>query len=69
MAGTTRSAAELLSDLAVRKASSVELTQSYLDQIARHDGKIKAFLLVDPAAALVPPRRSRRSLRAGQGNR
>src|SRR3954452_11244196 len=47
-----RSAAELLSDLEGRKVSSVELTRSYLDQIQKHDGRIRAFLLVDPDAAL-----------------
>ena len=46
------SAAELLRDLHARKLSSLELTRSYLDQIVNQDGKIKAFLLVDPDAAL-----------------
>src|SRR5437764_9201325 len=49
----TPSAADLLRDLESRKISSVELTRAYLDQIQQHDGKIKAFLLVDPDAALV----------------
>jgi aspartyl-tRNA(Asn)/glutamyl-tRNA(Gln) amidotransferase subunit A len=48
----SRSAAELISDLGARKVSSVELTRAYLEQIRAHDGKIKAFLLVDPDAAL-----------------
>src|SRR5688572_11156240 len=47
-----RSAAELLSDLEARKVSSVELTRGYLHQIQRHDGQVKAFLLVEPEAAL-----------------
>jgi aspartyl-tRNA(Asn)/glutamyl-tRNA(Gln) amidotransferase subunit A len=47
-----RPAVELLRDLAARKVSSVELTRAYLDQIKQHDGKIKAFLLVEPDAAL-----------------
>src|SRR6476620_7036549 len=47
-----RSAIELVCDLESRKVSSVELTQAYLDQIQKHDGKVKAFLLVDPDAAL-----------------
>src|SRR3954471_587308 len=46
------SASGLLRDLESRKISSVELTQAYLDQIQKHDAKIKAFLLVDPDAAL-----------------
>src|SRR5687768_14188730 len=45
-------ATELLRDLEARKVSSVELTRAYLDQIKQHDDKIKAFLLVDPDAAL-----------------
>src|SRR4051812_6898837 len=47
-----RTAAELLRDLDSRKVSSAELTRAYLDQIQKHDSKIKAFLLVDPDAAL-----------------
>src|SRR5690348_5484376 len=47
-----RSAVELLQDLESRKVSSVELTRAYLDQIQKHDDKVKAFLLVDPDAAL-----------------
>src|SRR5215470_10684438 len=45
-------ATQLLRDLDSRQVSSVELTKRYLDQIAKHDSKIKAFLLVDPNAAL-----------------
>ena len=48
----SRTAADLLRDLAARKVSSVELTRAYLDQIAAHDGTIKAFLNVDPDRAL-----------------
>ena len=47
-----RSATALLTDLESRKLSSVELTRAYLDQIQKHDGKVKAFLLVDVDAAL-----------------
>jgi aspartyl-tRNA(Asn)/glutamyl-tRNA(Gln) amidotransferase subunit A len=47
-----RPATDLLADLSAKKISSVELTQACLDQIAKHDGTIKAFLHVDPAAAL-----------------
>src|SRR5437773_7309008 len=52
MALTDRSAIELLRELEARKISSVELTKAYLDQIEKYDSKIRAFLLVDPAAAL-----------------
>src|SRR5262245_12271458 len=48
----TRSAADLLRDLESRRISSVELTRAYLDQIQKHDSKVKAFLLVNPDAAL-----------------
>jgi aspartyl-tRNA(Asn)/glutamyl-tRNA(Gln) amidotransferase subunit A len=48
----SRTAADLLRDLAARKVSSAELTKTYLDQVAAHDGKIKAFLHVDPDRAL-----------------
>src|SRR5262245_3120508 len=48
----SRSAAELLHDLESRKVSSAELTRAYLDQIQKHDSKVKAFLLVNPDAAL-----------------
>src|SRR5207253_5224932 len=47
-----RSAVDLLGDLEARKVSSAELTRAYLDQIQLHDSTIKAFLLVDPDAAL-----------------
>src|SRR6187455_3252647 len=46
------SATDLLRDLTARKLSSVELTQAYLDQIKQHDGKLKAFLLVDLDAVM-----------------
>src|SRR5262245_33675863 len=53
MSLTSRSAAGLLHDLESHNVSSAELTRAYLDQIQKHDGKVKAFLLVDPDAALV----------------
>src|SRR5262245_36017401 len=49
---TSSAVAELIADLSARKISSADLTKAYLDQISKYDGKIKAFLLVDPAAAL-----------------
>src|SRR6188768_3380967 len=52
MTWTHRSAAELLRDLEARKVSSTELTRAYLDQIQKYDTQVKAFLLVDPDAAL-----------------
>ena len=45
-------ATELLDELTSGRLRSVEVTQAFLDQIARHDGAVKAFLRVDPSAAL-----------------
>src|SRR5688572_17991946 len=47
-----RSAMELLGDLEARRVSSEELTKAYLGQIEREDGKVKAFLLVEPEKAI-----------------
>jgi aspartyl-tRNA(Asn)/glutamyl-tRNA(Gln) amidotransferase subunit A len=46
------SATELLAQLNAGQVSAVELAKAYLDQIARHDGQVKAFLRVDPPAVL-----------------
>ncbi|HEX3724736.1 MAG TPA: Asp-tRNA(Asn)/Glu-tRNA(Gln) amidotransferase subunit GatA [Pirellulales bacterium] len=46
------SAAELLAKLKQGDLTSVDLTQAYLDQIARHDPQVKAFLRVDAPRAL-----------------
>ncbi|MCE9546304.1 MAG: aspartyl/glutamyl-tRNA amidotransferase subunit A [Planctomycetia bacterium] len=58
------SATTLLSQMSDGKLSSVELVQEYLEQIERHDGRVKAFLRVDAARALkqaaaIDDRRSR----------
>jgi aspartyl-tRNA(Asn)/glutamyl-tRNA(Gln) amidotransferase subunit A len=45
-------ARELLSLLKAGQTTSVEITRAYLDQIERHDGRVGAFLRVDPQAAL-----------------
>jgi aspartyl-tRNA(Asn)/glutamyl-tRNA(Gln) amidotransferase subunit A len=45
-------ATELLAQLQSGKITSVELTRAHLDRIAECDGKVRAFLRVDPAAAL-----------------
>ena len=49
---TNQSATELVRQLAEGEITSVELTQTYLDRIERFDGRVRAFLRVDPAAAL-----------------
>jgi aspartyl-tRNA(Asn)/glutamyl-tRNA(Gln) amidotransferase subunit A len=38
--------------LANREISSVELTQHYLDRIARHNPRLNAYLSVDAASSL-----------------
>jgi aspartyl-tRNA(Asn)/glutamyl-tRNA(Gln) amidotransferase subunit A len=45
-------ATELLAQLNSGQTTSVALVQAYLDQIAAHDGRVKAFLRVDPPSAL-----------------
>ncbi|MEX0978753.1 MAG: amidase, partial [Pirellulales bacterium] len=45
-------ATELLAQLNAGQVTSVELTEAHLDQIKKHDGQVKAFLRVDPTAAL-----------------
>src|SRR5262245_61749469 len=52
MSLTDRTATELLAALNSRRISSAEVTQSFIDQIERVDGKVKAFLRCDHAAAL-----------------
>ena len=47
-----QSATRLLERLAAREVSSVELTTAFLDQIARHDTQVRAFLHVDREPAL-----------------
>ncbi len=47
-----RTAAELLADLNSKRVSSVEVTQAFIDQIEKHDGRVKAFLRYDAPAAL-----------------
>jgi aspartyl-tRNA(Asn)/glutamyl-tRNA(Gln) amidotransferase subunit A len=45
-------ATELLAQLHSGQTTSAELTQTFLDQIRRHDPQVKAFLRVDPERAL-----------------
>jgi aspartyl-tRNA(Asn)/glutamyl-tRNA(Gln) amidotransferase subunit A len=52
MALIDHTATELLEQLAAGRVSSIELTQAFLAQIEQHDASVKAFLRVDPAAAL-----------------
>ncbi len=52
MSLTSRPAVELLRDLEARQVSSVDLVNAYAERIRKHDGQIKAFLLLDIDAAL-----------------
>ncbi len=45
-------ATELLGRLQAGEVTSVELTRAFLDRIGQCDSKVKAFLRVDPPAAL-----------------
>ena len=47
-----RSLSELGDALARRDISSVELTQLYLERIARHNPELNAFITVDPERSL-----------------
>jgi aspartyl-tRNA(Asn)/glutamyl-tRNA(Gln) amidotransferase subunit A len=60
------SAAELVRQLAAGEITSTELTRSYLDRIERHDGRVKAFLRVDPPAALSRAEEIDRRRKAGK---
>jgi aspartyl-tRNA(Asn)/glutamyl-tRNA(Gln) amidotransferase subunit A len=52
MALTDLTATQLLIELHAGRVTSTEVTRAFLDRIERHDGVVKAFLRVDPAAAL-----------------
>ncbi len=60
------SATELVGKLVAGEIASTELTQACLDQIHRHDGAVKAFLRVDPAAALAQAEAIDRRRKAGK---
>ncbi|MGA2621042.1 MAG: Asp-tRNA(Asn)/Glu-tRNA(Gln) amidotransferase subunit GatA [Thermoguttaceae bacterium] len=49
---TDQSATELLAELRSGGVSSVELTRAFLERIAAHDGLVRAFIRVEPEAAL-----------------
>ncbi|MFZ1933876.1 MAG: Asp-tRNA(Asn)/Glu-tRNA(Gln) amidotransferase subunit GatA [Thermoguttaceae bacterium] len=63
---TNQTATELVRQLAEGEVTSVELTKSYLDRIERHDGRVKAFLRVNPAAALAQAEEIDRRRKAGK---
>ena len=47
-----------MADLTSGSITSVELTRAYLDQINRHDCRVRVFLRVDPDAASSERRKS-----------
>ena len=49
---TDLTATELLAELAAGRVTSVELTRAFLARIEQRDAQVRAFLRVDPAAAL-----------------
>lgn len=63
-----RSVAALSQALAAREISSVELTQLYLDRIARLNPQFNAYITVDPEMSLVQARTADARLSAGTAN-
>ena len=63
---TSQTAAELVRQLAEGEVTSAELTQTYLNRIEQRDGRVKAFLRVDPAAALARAEEIDRRRKAGK---
>ncbi|HWP94973.1 MAG TPA: Asp-tRNA(Asn)/Glu-tRNA(Gln) amidotransferase subunit GatA [Gammaproteobacteria bacterium] len=63
----TRTVAELSAALAAREVSSEELTRLFLDRIARHDGRLNAFVTVVEERALEQARAADRRLAKGEG--
>jgi aspartyl-tRNA(Asn)/glutamyl-tRNA(Gln) amidotransferase subunit A len=53
--------------LANKEISSVELTQHYLDRIARHNPQLNAYLSVDAASSLAQARAADAQLAKGEG--
>jgi aspartyl-tRNA(Asn)/glutamyl-tRNA(Gln) amidotransferase subunit A len=63
---TNQTATELLRQLAKGEVTSAKLTQTYLDRIEQLDGRVKAFLRVDGAAALAQAEDIDRRRKAGK---
>jgi aspartyl/glutamyl-tRNA(Asn/Gln) amidotransferase subunit A (EC 6.3.5.-) len=61
-----KSIAQMAADLRLRTYSSVELTQHYLERIARLDPMLNAFITVATESALAAAERADRTLRSGE---
>jgi aspartyl-tRNA(Asn)/glutamyl-tRNA(Gln) amidotransferase subunit A len=61
-----RNATQLVRQLAAGEVTSVELTQACLDRIEQYDASVRAFLRVDPAAALAQAEKIDRRRKSGQ---
>ena len=61
------SLSELAAGLRDKRFSSVELTQAYLDRIARYDGKINSFVTVTKDGALAQAAAADQARQAGHG--
>ena len=59
-------ATHLVRQLTAGEVTSTQLTETFLDRIARHDGAVKAFLRVDPPAALAQAQEIDRRRKAGK---
>ena len=58
---------EVAAALAARRVSSVELTQTFLDRIARAQGELNAFITVDPERSLAQARAADGRIARGEG--
>jgi aspartyl-tRNA(Asn)/glutamyl-tRNA(Gln) amidotransferase subunit A len=63
---TDLNATQWVRQLAAGEITSVELTQRCLNRIGRHDGAVRAFLRVDPSAALAQADQIDRRRKAGK---
>jgi aspartyl-tRNA(Asn)/glutamyl-tRNA(Gln) amidotransferase subunit A len=58
---------EVAAALAARRVSSAELTQTFLDRIARAQGELNAFITVDPERSLAQARAADARIARGEG--
>jgi Asp-tRNA(Asn)/Glu-tRNA(Gln) amidotransferase A subunit family amidase len=62
---TWLSASTLAEMIARREVSSVDVVRHFLDRIEEHDGELRAFRKLDPAAALAQAERADQAMREG----